>query len=149
MSEALLPAYVELCNRLNVPAYSNLETFRVLTRKDWFKDACRRYEVPVVEEYDPSRVPADAYPVIVKPTDSSGSRGITICWQPSELADALMIARKASPSGTAIVERYMSGDEVVLYYYMQDGEASFAAMCDRYTYRAAGKVHLPICFVFP
>ena len=43
----------------------------------------------------------------------------------------------------------MSGDEAVLYYYMQNGEASFAAMCDRYTYRASGRVQLPICYVFP
>lgn len=149
VSEVLLPAYVDLCNRLHLPAYSDLETFQVLTHKDWFKDACRHYEVPVVDEYDPAHVPAEAYPVIVKPTDSSGSRGITICWKPGELDVALMIAKKASPSGTVIVERYMSGDEAVLYYYMQSGEASFAAMCDRYTYRASGRVQLPVCYVFP
>lgn len=149
VSESLLPAYLELCNRLNFPAYSNSETFRVLTRKDWFKDACRRYEVPVVEEYDPFLVPVDAYPVIVKPTDSSGSRGITICWEPDELDNALKIAKDTSPSRTVIVERYMSGDEAVLYYYMQDGKASFAAMCDRYTHRSIGRVQLPTCYVFP
>ena len=113
VSESLLPAYVELCERLGFPAYAGMRTFRTLTRKDWFKDDCRQYEVSVIDEYDPDAVPIDAYPVIVKPTDSSGSRGITICNRPEDLASAVEVAKSASDSGTVIVERYMTGNEAV------------------------------------
>ena len=54
-----------------------------------------------------------------------------------------------SKSKRVIVEKYMTGDEVVIYYTLQDGKISFSAMCDRYTNKQqAGVAQLPTAYVF-
>ena len=62
----------------------------------------RRYGVPTVPEYmvDPKRFDETTagivYPVIVKPADGSGSRGVTVCGNKEQLYDALSVAAEAS-----------------------------------------------------
>ena len=51
------------------------------------------------------------YPVIVKPTDRSGSRGITLVNTHEELADAVGYATANSFEGQAIIEEYIDGQE--------------------------------------
>ena len=43
----------------------------------------------------------------------------------------------------------MTGDEVVIYYTLQDGYISLSAMCDRYTIKQPGVAPLPSAYVFP
>ncbi len=51
------------------------------------------------------------YPLIVKPTDRSGSRGVSKINSPAELAKALENAWSCSFEKTAIAEEYLDGDE--------------------------------------
>jgi hypothetical protein len=90
------------------------------------------------------------YPALLKPVDSSGSRGISVCCNGSELIDAYNKALSYSTSKRVIVERYMSGTEAVLYYTIQDGYVSLSAMCDRYTNtEQIGLAPLPTAYIFP
>lgn len=50
------------------------------------------------------------YPLIVKPTDSSGSKGITVIADLSELEKALSYAREFSRNGTLIIEEFIQRD---------------------------------------
>ena len=50
------------------------------------------------------------YPLIVKPTDSSGSKGITVVANQTELANALSYAREFSRNGTLIIEEFIQRD---------------------------------------
>lgn len=44
----------------------------------------------------------------------------------------------------------MTGEEVVLYYYFQDGNPVFAGMCDRYVNKEQiGVAQLPTAYIFP
>jgi biotin carboxylase len=51
------------------------------------------------------------YPVIVKPIDSSASRGTVKLADPAGLADAVRAAMAISTTGTALIERCLSGPE--------------------------------------
>lgn len=150
VAEALLPAYCEVCKRLGMPAYSSPEVFEVMIRKDYFKNKCREYGVPTIREYDPSDLDSVKYPVIVKPVDSCSSKGIRVCKDRDELDAALKYALEFSKSGNYLIEEYMSSDEVISYYVMQDGNPIFVGMCDRYTYKAREDlVQLPTSYIFP
>lgn len=149
VAEALLPAYCEVCKRLSMPCYSTPEKFNIMVNKDFFKNKCREYGVPTIEEYTLEHKELIEYPVIVKPVDSCSSKGITICQNEAELEKGIEFALQFSTSKKYLIERYMKGDEVISYYVMQDGNPIFVGMCDRYTYKQKDKVQLPISYIFP
>ena len=150
VAEALLPTYCEVCEALGFPAYSNKEVFETMVRKDYFKNACRKNGVPTIVEYTMDKPDEIRYPVIVKPTDSCSSKGITICYNEEELLFAIDYAKQFSLSKTFVIEKYMTGDEVISYYVIQNGNPIFVGICDRYTYKSESKkVQLPISYIFP
>ena len=150
VAEALMPTYCEVCNRLNIPCFATLEQFDVMTHKDKFKSTCREYGVPVVEEFSVNDLDSVKYPAIVKPVDSSSSKGISICSNREELDLAIEKALSFSPSKTIIIEKYMDGVEAIAYYVIQDGKPTLVAMCDRYTSKEQeGITQLPSAYIFP
>lgn len=150
VAEALLPTYCRLCEILDMPCYTTLEQVQTMVRKDTFKESCKLYAVPTIEEYKLDDEGEIEYPVIVKPADSCSSKGITICYNKEELLKAIDIALSFSNSQRYLIERYMQSDEVISYYVIQDGNPIFVGMCDRYTYKANDNgVQLPTAYVFP
>lgn len=150
--DLLLPYYAQICEKANLPCYGTYEHFCLMTDKKRFKDTCRKYQVPVIPEYTYNDMVEDRiqYPVVVKPIDSSGSKGISICNNRSELEKGIQKALSFSPSKQYLIEKYMQGEEVVLYYYFQDGEPHFAGMCDRYVFaQGNGLAQLPTAYIFP
>lgn len=150
VAEALLPAYCEVCRRLDLPCYSTADKFAVMVRKDYFKEKCREYGVPTIREYQIDEINHIPFPVIVKPVDSCSSKGIRVCHSKEELEAAIPFALDYSKSGKYLIEEYMTGDEVISYYVMQDGNPIFVGMCDRYTYKEKEDlVQLPNSYIFP
>lgn len=156
VAEALLPAYAKLCARLGLPCFGNMQLFDLLTDKSKFKSACRQHDVPVVEEFELSADPSEdevesiPLPVVVKPVDNRSSRGISVCRTTQEFVNGVKKALEYSKSKKLIVEKYMTGDEVVIYYIIQDGEPFLAGMCDRYTNKEQyGVAQLPTAYIFP
>lgn len=150
VAEALLPAYCEVCERLGMPCYSAKDKFSIMVRKDYFKEQCHKYGVPTIREYSIEEKDKISYPVIVKPVDSCSSKGIRVCQNEEELQEAIVYALQFSDSGKYLIEEYMTGDEVISYYVMQDANPIFVGMCDRYTYREREDlVQLPISYIFP
>lgn len=150
VAEALLPTYCKVCEKLGMPAYSTAEVFEIMTRKDFFKDKCREYGVPTIREFSADDPDSIVYPVIVKPVDGCSSKGITVCYSSDDLKAAVDHALEFSRSGKYIIEEYMTGDEVISYYVMQDGNPIFVGMCDRYTYKARKNlVQLPTSYIYP
>lgn len=150
VAESLLPAYCDVCTKMGMPCYSTKDKFNIMINKDYFKSKCREYGVPTIEEYSLDDAEKIKYPVIVKPVDSCSSKGITICYDEQDLYKGIRYALEFSNSKKYIIEKYMTGDEVISYYVMQDGNPIFVAMCDRYTYRAKNdKVQLPTSYIYP
>ena len=86
----------------------------------------------------------------MKPVDSSGSRGIRVCYKFEELRSAVESALSFSELDKVLIERYMTGQEVVVYYAFQDGEPTLLGICDRYTnHERASSAQLPTSYVFP
>lgn len=150
VAEALLPAYCQVCERLGFPAYSTIDNFQMMTRKDFFKQKCREYGIPTILEYSIAKPEEIAYPVIVKPVDSCSSKGIRICYNIDELKAGIEYAISFSASGKYLIEEYMCGDEIISYYVMQDGNPVFVGMCDRYTFKQREDlVQLPTSYIYP
>ncbi len=74
-----------------------------------------------------------AYPVIVKPCDMSGSRGILLANNDGEFIEAIKKSSSISNSGDVIVEEYMNGKEVSVELIIKDGVAHAIQVTDKIT----------------
>lgn len=155
VAERLIPFYTELCAKLNFPCYGSSEVFETMISKQKFKQLCRENSVPVVPEFFPSDYSDESLkkiilPVVVKPVDSCSSKGISVCRTTEELKLGIQKALTFSISKKIIIEKYMTGEEVVIYYVIQNGSPTCVAMCDRYTNREQnGVAPLPTSYIFP
>lgn len=73
------------------------------------------------------------YPVIVKPIDRSGSRGITKVTDASSLAAAIEEAKRCGFQKAALVEEFVTGQEYSVECISWRGEHHFLALTQKYT----------------
>lgn len=78
------------------------------------------------------------YPLIVKPSDRSGSRGITKLDSSEGLSDAVTRALGESFAKEAMVEEFVEGDEYSVEYLSWRGEHRFLAVTEKFTTGAPG-----------
>ena len=72
-------------------------------------------------------------PVIVKPTDRSGSRGITLVKEESKLQEAILNATKNSFKKKAIIEEFIEGEEYSCECISYQGKHHFLAITKKFT----------------
>lgn len=72
-------------------------------------------------------------PVIVKPTDRSGSRGINYVEDAAELEDAIAHAREAGFSDAVLVEEYAQGQEYSVECISWNGKHTLLAITEKFT----------------
>lgn len=147
---------LRLCQRLGLPFYASEEQLLLTSNKRNFKQFCRSMDVPVVYEYkldnmeDIERLLPEDFPLIVKPVDSYGSRGITVVHNKTELCDAYEKARSFSKSNKFVVEKFFQGAGVEFYYTVINGNPYLSAMTDRYVIdQGFGVPPLPTATIFP
>lgn len=146
-----------LCEKLGLPYYATEEQLEICSNKDQFKEHCRKFGVPVSEEYviDAKLQDEDiaklTFPVIIKPVDSYASQGITICHTPEELKAGYEKALDYSKSGNVIIERFIDTPYgTMMYYTVQNGEVFLSAVTDRHVHQQYKEFPpLPIAVAFP
>lgn len=115
-----------------------------------FKEICRQVGAPVPQDYkisdELSSIELDAieYPVVVKPVDQCGSKGVSYCNSREEVIQTYRKVREISESPEVIVEKKIEGREFAAYYALAEGEASLLFL---HTELAADKEHAGSCFV--
>lgn len=73
------------------------------------------------------------FPLIVKPTDRSGSRGVMKIETPVELHEAVERAQNESFTHRSIIEEYISGQEVSVESISWNGKHTILAITDKVT----------------
>lgn len=87
----------------------------------------------IKDEEDLSKLKSVSYPAIVKPTDRSGSRGITKVSNEKQGFDAVKKAMDCSFAKEAIVEEYIEGEEYSCECISQNATHHFLAFTKKYT----------------
>ena len=149
-NDMLLPYYADICQKCGLPCYGTKEQFEMLIAKDRYKALCRQFGVPTIPEFDVNDE-IIKFPVLVKPVDNSGSRGISICHNRQELEKAVEMGKAASKNGKVIIERYMDGREVTVFWTFQDGNYYLSALANRHVKHNQGNdvIPLPVGYTFP
>lgn len=137
-SESRVLAACKIANYIGAPFYATEEQIELTRNKRRFKDECSKYGVRVPQDFcfneppTPAQMQAITYPVIVKPTDYAGRKGISICYNDEELEKAISYALKLSNSKTIIVEEYVVGTEFAALYTLSNGEISLSYVNEKY-----------------
>lgn len=136
-SEYRVLASMKIANKLGLPCYTNRETFDVTRDKSKFKNACKKNGLLTPEfcTITPNSTIDDLkleFPVIVKPVDGVGRKGLSVCNNKEELSLAVEKAFNNSIDKMAIIERYINGLEFSAKYTIYNGDIRLAIMKDKY-----------------
>ncbi|MCX2927423.1 ATP-grasp domain-containing protein [Streptomyces sp. NEAU-W12] len=71
------------------------------------------------------------FPLVVKPADGSGSKGVTRITRPEDLHAAVAYARSYSASHTVIAEEFVTGRPLAIEVFMRDGRALLTCIKDK------------------
>ncbi|MDY2729776.1 MAG: ATP-grasp domain-containing protein [Clostridium sp.] len=117
---------------------NSLESTVVSTNKFEMRKAFEKNNVPspkficVDKDTDLSKLNVE-YPVIIKPTDRSGSRGINKIFSFDEMQGAVDAAIDVSFSKKALIEEFAEGREFSIEYISQNGKHNFLAVTEKFT----------------
>ncbi len=140
---------VRLAETLGIQYYATQDQIDVTKSKISFKTLCKEHHVPTVREYSVDNI---VYPCVVKPSDSYSAKGITICYNESELKPAIEHALSFSPTKAYLIEKYMSPDIcdcVNIDYVIRNGEIRLSAVGDKKVLRQGNYAPLTSAVVYP
>ena len=153
-ADSILGWYADICDMAGIPCYGTREQFEIFVDKRRWKALCRECGVPTSREYDGERVLADpecaAYPLMVKPVDSSGARGVYVVRSAGEYEELYERSKAFSPSGSVLVEDYLEGPEVTVFWLFIDGIYRVFLLGNRHVkHNQEGVIPLPAGYTFP
>ena len=149
-------AYVQ--SKLGLPAFGPFESVEILQNKDRFRKflADNGFNVPRAKGFSSigealSDLSWFEYPVIVKPTDSAGSKGVTRVDDEAQLKAALEWAFHHSISGHAIVEEFIEkkGCSSDTDCFSVDGKLTFVSYSAQRFDAHAANPYTPSAYTWP
>ena len=147
--DSMLPYYKLICEKSNLPCYiSNDEQLNFSTQKQIFKEYLAKFDIPYIKDikYDESI----EFPVIVKPVDNSGARGISICNNEMELNVGIENSLKFSKNKKYLIEKYYNFKEITVFYLFDNGNYQVTFVGDRHVIQIKdGFIKLPSGYTFP
>ncbi len=117
----------------NSVAATQKSTNKHLMRKAFEQNGDPSPKSILVDAYTDLHTLSLRYPVIVKPTDRSGSRGIYKVTAQDQLQQAVGSAIEQSFDKQALVEEFAEGQEYSVEYISFQGEHHFLALTHKYT----------------
>jgi biotin carboxylase len=137
-SDAAQEAVAELSRIYRTAHQIAPDALRCSIDKGFFREVIGRLGLPTYRyaQHDSAQTLTEAvagmdYPLIVKPADSSGSKGITVIDSPAGLQGAIEHAWKYSFSRQVIVEELLAGRHCAAESFFADGRLAFMAVTDR------------------
>lgn len=149
-------SYVQ--NQMGLPSFGPFESVEILQNKDKFRSflAKNGFNVPQAKGFDSVEAAMEEtywypWPVIVKPTDAAGSKGVTRVDKLEDLKPALEYAMEHSISGHIIVEEFIekAGCSSDTDSMSVDGKLVFTSFCAQRFDAEATNPYTPAAYSWP
>lgn len=145
------PVYTAACvsHKLGLHAFLSPEQALAVTNKRVMKQILAGHGIPTVpwRLVDAHTAAADlcglAPPLVIKPLDSQGQRGIFKCEQAGQLLSCLPDTLSFSRCTQALAEQFYPSDEVTVSGWVHEGRLTVLTVSDRLLY--PDPVHIGIC----
>jgi phosphoribosylamine-glycine ligase len=124
-------AYV--ATEMGLPTYLSEQDVRDLTNKRFMKEKMVASGIPTarhiyIDKTWDGNVPDFDYPLVVKPVDSNGSKGVKKVFTPADMKKALKEAFQYSLSGDVIIEEFKQGEELSVDVYVEGATAKLLSI---------------------
>lgn len=149
-------SYVQ--NKMGLPSFGPFESVEILQNKDKFRAflAKNGFNVPRAKGFESLEAAMEEiywypWPVIVKPTDAAGSKGVTRVDKAEDLKPALEYAMEHSISGHIIIEEFIDkkGCSSDTDSMSVDGKLVFTSFCAQRFDAKATNPYTPAAFSWP
>lgn len=149
-------AYV--AEKMGLPFQCSYESACILQDKGMFRDFLSKHDfnVPNAKRYTDKKEPFHDidyfnWPVIVKPVDSAGSKGVTKVDTPDELENAIEIALKNSHGDAFIIEDFLTfkGYHSSADPFSVEGDLKFVSYSDQLFDKDADNPYTPSMIIWP
>lgn len=149
-------SYVQ--NKMGLPSFGPFESVEILQNKDKFRAFLTKngFNVPQAKGFDSVEAAMQEFywypwPVIVKPTDAAGSKGVTRVDKAEDLKPALEYAMEHSISGHIIVEEFIDkqGCSSDTDSMSIDGKLVFTSFCAQRFDAEATNPYTPAAYSWP
>lgn len=144
-SDAAMPLVNKISEMLNLPSFNSYRVASICNDKPTLRQILGdRFQgnVKHLVLTSSDHLEGISFPVIIKPADSQGQRGIFLVEDGSDLISKFNSVQNYSNSKRVIVEKYIGGDEVSVNGYVVDGKLVFCLVTNRVTWsRYLGRIH--------
>lgn len=146
-----------IAEKMGLPFQGSYESTEILQDKGLFRDFLTKhgFNVPHAKRYTDKKAPFNdidffTWPVIVKPVDSAGSKGVTKVDSPDKLADAIETAVGGSHNGAYIIEDFLTfkGYHSSADPFTVDGELKFVSYSDQLFDKEADNPYTPAYIIW-
>lgn len=127
-ADQVLLVVAQVSELLGLPCYIDYQTGQNVSDKKYMKKIFHENNIPTsrhveMTELDWECIKELQYPLVVKPVDAYSSRGVRKAQNPEELERYFSEAAQISRAGGVIVEEFVSGTEISVDVYVEDGVA--------------------------
>lgn len=144
-SDLAMPISCKISEQLNLPHLVSEKSAKICNNKDLMRKTLgSNFEgnIPFQVISSINDIIDLKYPLILKPTDSQGQRGVNILDSHDDFLKHYEETKKYSKSGLVIVEKYVNGPEISVNGYVVNGELKYLTASDRETWEQyVGLIH--------
>ncbi len=145
------PVYTVACvaAELGLPSLVNIETAKAVTNKREMKRLYTEKNIPTVkykiidENFSDSELQDINFPVVIKPLDSQGQRGVFKLNSLTEIREHLPEVLSFSREEEILLEEYYKSNEITISGWVNRGQLHLLTVTDRITYE--NSPHIGIC----
>ena len=119
--------------RSNPDEYSEVTTNKYKMRQCFLDNDVPSPKFALVENLAHYQIVGFKFPLIVKPTDRSGSRGVEKVLDPVQLEEAILRAQNESFEHKAIIEEFVTGREISVESISNEGKHIILQITDKVT----------------
>jgi biotin carboxylase len=145
----------QVAEKMHLPAFLSVETALAVTNKQVMKKIFIENNIPTIgySLYQPGQfedeVKALTYPVVVKPIDSQGQRGIYVLNSFEEVEAYYNEVIAYSREKFILVESFYENDEITVSGWVQDSRTTILTVTDRVTFPNKEQIGICLSHEFP
>ena len=140
---------------IGLPFYIDTKTAIAVTNKRVMKRIFKENKIPSVDyalierSFSPQELDGLTFPVVLKPVDSQGQRGVFKLNSVAEVEAHVEETLGFSKENMALVESYYPNDEITVNGWVYNGVTKIISVVDRVTIRRDQHIGICLCHHFP
>jgi len=141
--------------KLGLTFYADVNLAKAVTNKYVMKSIFREHHIPTADfcflakHFDDSELSSLNFPVVLKPVDSQGQRGVYKLNSVEEVHSKIASTLSYSKEEVALVEEYYENDEITINGWVNDEKITVLSVVDRVTIKKDSHIGICLCHNFP